>query len=48
MLSEEYIYQSIQMKIKELHIHPYGLTKDVIRSALDALDKMKIIEKYTK
>lgn len=29
-------------------MHPYGLSKDVIKAALDALNKMKIIKKYKK
>lgn len=36
------------MKIEKLLTHPYGLTKDLVISALDALNKMKIIEKYKK
>lgn len=36
------------MKVEELHSHPYGLIKDVIKSALDGLHKMEIIEKYKK
>lgn len=36
------------MKVHELHIHPYGLSKDVIKMALDSLNKMKIIEMYKK
>lgn len=33
------------MKIEKSQIHPYGLTKDVINSALNALNKYKIIQK---
>jgi len=36
------------MRVEELHTHPYGLTKDVIKSALDGLHAMEIIKKYKK
>lgn len=36
------------MNITESHIHPYGFTKDLIKAALDALNKIKIIHKYKK
>jgi len=36
------------MKVEELHSHPYGLIKDVIKSALNGLHKMEIIKKYKK
>ncbi|XP_060848160.1 dihydroxyacetone phosphate acyltransferase isoform X2 [Rhopalosiphum padi] len=48
IISEEFIYNSIRTKVNELHTHPYGLIKDVIKSALDGLHKMEIIEKYKK
>jgi hypothetical protein len=48
IISEEYIHESIYLKIEELHIHPYGLTKDLIKSALDALCKIEIIKKIKK
>ncbi|XP_022163060.1 dihydroxyacetone phosphate acyltransferase isoform X1 [Myzus persicae] len=46
IISEEFIYKLIHMKVEELHTHPYGLTKDVIKSALDGLHTMEIIKKY--
>ncbi|XP_060857362.1 dihydroxyacetone phosphate acyltransferase isoform X1 [Metopolophium dirhodum] len=48
IISEEFIYKSIHMKVEELHSHPYGLIKDVIQSALNGLHKMEIIKKYKK
>uniref|UniRef100_A0A2H8TI04 Dihydroxyacetone phosphate acyltransferase n=1 Tax=Melanaphis sacchari TaxID=742174 RepID=A0A2H8TI04_9HEMI len=48
IISEELIYKLIHMKVEELHTHPYVLIKDVIKSALDGLHKMEIIEKHEK
>lgn len=48
VISEDYIYKSIYIKVHESHTHPYGLSKDVIKMALDSLNNMKIIKKYKK
>lgn len=48
IITEQFIYKSIQMQIENFNLHPYGLTKDLIASALDALNKMKIIKKNIK
>jgi len=48
IISEELLYKSIHMKVEDLKTHPFGLVKDIIKSALEGLHKMKIIEKYKK
>lgn len=48
VISEEFICESVHKKVEELHTHPYGLINDVIKSALEGLQKMEIIEKYKK
>lgn len=48
IISEELLYKSIHMKVEDLQTHPFSLVKDIIKSALDGLHKMKIIEKYKK
>jgi len=34
------------MKIQESHTHPYGLTDNLIKCALNSLIKMNIIKKH--
>jgi len=46
IISEELLYKSIHTKVEDLQTHPFSLVKDIIKSALDGLHKMKIIEKY--